>query len=316
MKYARSMFVLRGLVSGLFVAMVAPAVAFYDGFEGNTPAIELTSGDFDPVGWFVADTYAEHQVQVFSTNTIGASSEWVHSGTNAVKFYSSQAKIAKNFDLRTIATLEFWAYIPAASVNTDAFRFGFSGGASTAPNITFGNGSIMYHDGSGWSNIVSSYASDEYVHVKIRADATTDTFTLEYNGTLYDNGGNGYGFYQDTDFLNQVWFTTTGNGNGKNYFVDDVTVIAYDLVPPTIVSFTPSGGNFEMVIDTEAEDVSYVKGSDDLASGSWSNVWHSTNGVDFVYGTNLNYSASDGSNTVIYVKAEDAVKFFKIDVIE
>lgn len=85
-------------------------------------------------------------------------------------------------------------------------------------------------------------------------------------------------------------------------------------LPATIVSLKPFGSNtLEMVVNVSNPSVSYPKGMDDLVVGSWTNVGHSIDGnVPFVE-TNLTYSTPSGQNKVIYLEADEASKFFKID---
>lgn len=71
-------------------------------------------------------------------------------------------------------------------------------------------------------------------------------------------------------------------------------------------------GVFELEISSAAPETSYPQGCTNLASGSWIDVKHSDDpGGPFVY-SNLTYSASRASNTVIYIEADETCGFFRI----
>jgi len=61
-----------------------------------------------------------------------------------------------------------------------------------------------------------------------------------------------------------------------------------------------------------AKERYYPEYRTDLTGGTWTNVAHSDNGVNSFSLTNLNYSTTDGSNTIIFVQANDALEFFRI----
>ena len=86
------------------------------------------------------------------------------------------------------------------------------------------------------------------------------------------------------------------------------------IEPATIVDWSIiSGDIMKLVVDTPTWAYFYYpKTTTDLIFGTWTNVPHSTNGLaPFIY-ADLSYSATEGSNKVIYVDASAAKGFFSI----
>lgn len=95
--------------------------------------------------------------------------------------------------------------------------------------------------------------------------------------------------------------------------IDDVPVSP--TKPATIIALTSVSGNVvKMVVDApDAPESYYPLANVDLVNGGWSMVAHSDDGVNPFVVTNLSYSTVEGTNEVIYLKAEDAAKFFGVN---
>lgn len=209
-----------------------------DGFENDTAASDFAD-DADPAaaGWSVNESFPA-SILVFSTNTTDASSSWVHGGANAVRLRASGANgMSRFFAGSAEVVLSFWVYAPAGmgqggSGSLDTLRVNLRNttGNDVGPNLRFFGGNIEYHDGAAWSSI-TAYATDRYAQVKVIASGASKTFKLEYDGTLYDNGGSGYNFYGNVGLLAQVFFSF--EQDYREVYIDDVSVTCYDLQPPS-----------------------------------------------------------------------------------
>ncbi len=88
--------------------------------------------------------------------------------------------------------------------------------------------------------------------------------------------------------------------------------------PPTeayaeILSIEPvSASVVKLLVRADYPELCYPKSKTSLPVGTWDSVGHSTNGVAPFEVTNLTYSATSGSDFVIYVEATQNKKFFKI----
>lgn len=220
----KSMFMLSGLAVGLLVSMSASAALINDGFEGDTATPDFT-GDYDPASWNVTEDYTA-SIMVFSDTTTGASSDWIHSGNNALRFKASGARgLSQSFTGTEKVAFEFWTYAPAINSGFRTLNFGLkdTAGSNVGPNLSFNGTAIQYHDGSSWNSIVD-FVTDRYAQVIVNADGSTKTFTLDYDGTLYDNGGAGYAFYNNVGLFGQAYFSFSQDY--REAYLDDVSVTA------------------------------------------------------------------------------------------
>jgi len=105
-------------------------------------------------------------------------------------------------------------------------------------------------------------------------------------------------------------------GGGGSDYTFYLLQVAGANDPATIVDWSSLSGNvMEMVVYVPGSPGNYHPESvADLVSGTWTNVPHSINGSNPFIQTNLDYSAvaSNGTDRVIYVKAEDSTGFFNI----
>lgn len=100
--------------------------------------------------------------------------------------------------------------------------------------------------------------------------------------------------------------------------IDELSVQGLPEQPVTnatasVVSLSPySSTVMEMVVSSDGPSICYPKTKTDLSNPSWSSVGHSINGLAPFIVTNLDYSAESGTNFVIYVEADSAIKYFDI----
>ena len=128
------------------------------------------------------------------------------------------------------------------------------------------------------------------------------------------------------DVLTRMDFT------GKSGYVSTIDEIvigtSWDVVAPlaaapgaaVVAGLKPYAGNVWEVAVRIANpwliDSYFPVSSENLVTGSWTNIAHSIDGNAPFIVTNLSYSTDSGSNNVIYVEADDAVRFFRIDAVE
>lgn len=130
--------------------------------------------------------------------------------------------------------------------------------------------------------------------------------------------------------LNDVLTRMDFSGKGGYVSTIDEIVIgtSWDVVAPLaaapgaaiVDSLKPYAGNVWEVAVSIANpwliDSYFPVSSENLVAGSWTNIAHSIDGNAPFIVTNLSYSTDSGSNNVIYVEADDAARFFRIDAVE
>ncbi len=169
------------------------------------------------------------------------------------------------------------------------------------------------------TKIVAHASGDDEIYLK--AYSTSDTIDLsEVSGWTVVGGVTNCDLFAN---MVTLWAGKDDDGDGLyQAAIDEIrigktwesVVPSTVLLPATIISLKPFGSNtLEMVLNVPNPSVSYPKSINDLVFGSWTNVGHSIDGnVPFVE-TNLTYSTPSGQNKVIYVKADEATKFYKVD---
>ncbi len=136
------------------------------------------------------------------------------------------------------------------------------------------------------------------------------TFTLTYDNTVAELAG-------DTIALR---FTSNGGGNSwmPTHWMDNIVVgVPYSgPVPATILGISKLPGNIiKMVVRTpDAGNLYKPEVRTNLVTSSWSDAAHSVDGSAPWLVTNLSYVTQfeSGTNKVIYLQADEAVKFFGI----
>ncbi len=73
-----------------------------------------------------------------------------------------------------------------------------------------------------------------------------------------------------------------------------------------------SSSVMKLVVSSTYPSFCYPKSTASLTIPVWEGIPHSTNGVDGFVATNLDYSATSGTNRVIYIEADQDEKFIKI----
>ncbi len=172
-------------------------------------------------------------------------------------------------------------------------------------------------------------ADGDWHWIVVRYDGGTDAAAYFEDGHYYETE---YGVFSLADGSRKVYI-----GNGTGGMIGDVRIynkaLSYvldggnDLTdgelyaiygepkPANIVNFSMVSNNvMKMVFYTYAFSTNhyYPLATTDLMMPSWTNVPHSKDGADPFVVTNLAYSTSDGTNSIIYVKADDAQGFFGI----
>jgi hypothetical protein len=149
-----------------------------------------------------------------------------------------------------------------------------------------------------------------------------NTVSATFNGTAYDFGSGQTSYTGTSEGENYVMLGWYGDGDpGVTTASFDnlaVTTIADPVAPvihpATIIGLSVfSADVMRMVVDAPDSAINYYPQTVvDLVSGTWSNVAHSADGSDPFVMTNLSYSAAEGTNEVIYVRADSASAFFGI----
>jgi len=102
-----------------------------------------------------------------------------HDGSNDVQF-------EQDFSPQTSGTVEFWFY---HSDNWKNVQFMLQDGSSTyGVRFKFDNEHIIYYDGSAW-NEITSFSGNQWYHIRIDFNCTTDTYDLYLDYVLILNDG-------------------------------------------------------------------------------------------------------------------------------
>ncbi len=174
-----------------------------------------------------------------------------------------------------------------------------NGGVSTIGTLGWGNGGAGTLDMNGGQLTITGFI---------------DTLANTYNI------GDGELFFAGTDVA-----TVDARVSGSNwYFADTKSVVdmgggtirvaSVPLSEPTIVGSSVSNNLMKILVDAPSGGEHYYPvASSNLESAVWGHIPHSPDGLNPFVATNLSYSTTDGSNTVIYVRVDYAQKFFKVD---
>ncbi len=178
------------------------------------------------------------------------------------------------------------------------------GGDCSTSNAYFIVLKIVAHSSADDQIFLKGYSGSDTVASEPTSWTVVNSTNLNDVLTRVDfTGKSGYVSMVDEIVVGTTWEDVAGNNT--------ITPEA-----ATIVSLEPyAAGVLEMVVDAPTPSLSYPKGMDDLVAGSWTNVGHSIDGNAPFVVTNLDYSTDSGSNKVIYLEADKAVGFFKIDAV-
>lgn len=200
--------------------------------------------------------------------------------------------------------------------------------AHAATYFNYGGHPVVYHYDSGTSSNVwteiPEITKSGWVRTTVGLDYQTGYFQIKMDGILLTNalgntssdglgsaGGSWFAMPTAASQLNRVVF----DGHGGN--LDDLIVTMADPFAPILTSLGVfSADVLKLVVDFPnamvlPESFHPLKSSS-LDSPSWASVQHSTNGIDgWVFG-NLDYSATEGSSKVIYLKSPEPTAFFRL----
>lgn len=224
-------------VVGIWVGAANAEVILTDGFETDTSA------------WYVEGVNGASIVD--SPVYEGAKS------LKLIKFDGGAPSLQRRFMNEAARNVEvaMWVYIPADSVAERALDIELrdpnqAGGEQLGPYVLFKGtqGLGVFTNHTGWSAVFTKVADivpDQWTKLVIRTNVLTKRMTIEYNGVLYDNSGQGYGWATTTpSVLGKIKITGPTAGTATTCYIDGLTV--------TEVSGTPSTGllfkdNFETV---------------------------------------------------------------------
>ncbi len=177
-----------------------------DDFEGNTVGT-------DPDGWTVSEdpsTYCD------------VSDNQNHSGTKSVEISDSNSTGHAGFYQMhgglTHAVYDFHIYLS----DTEEVQFYGRENTSGYPIGVFldwYSNTLYYHNGSDW-NIIDSYDTDEWYHIRVVADASIETYDIYVNGELVKDGAQ---FYQSCTSLDYPLFLSQTTSE-PTFYIDDVLV--------------------------------------------------------------------------------------------
>ncbi len=174
-----------------------------------------------------------------------------------------------------------------------------NGGVSTIGTLEWDNGGTGTLDMNGGQLTITGFL-----------DTPANTYNI----------GDGELFFTGTDVA-----TVDARVSGSNwYFADTKSVVdmgggtirvaSVPLSEPTIVGSSVSNNLMKILVDAPSGGEHYYPvASSNLESAVWGHIPHSPDGLNPFVATNLSYSTTDGSNTVIYVRVDHAQKFFKVD---
>jgi hypothetical protein len=204
-------------VVGLLAGSAGANVILSDGFESGTSA------------WYV-----EGESGVSTVNSP------MYEGTQALKlmiFEGGNATLQRRFSNETARSIELtmWVYIPANSVNERTLDIELrdpnqEGTETPGPYVLF-NGSEglgVFTNHTGWSadfTKVADIVPNQWTKLVIRTDVGSRKMTIEYNGVVYNNNGEGYGWATETlNALGKIKLTGPTTGTNATCYIDGLTV--------------------------------------------------------------------------------------------
>ncbi len=171
-------------------------------------------------------------------------------------------------------------------MTNDVFSTEFVNGATLATNGTMGDG-------------------EDYPYFAKISGGTSGTFSQSVDLTEL-----GFDGVEDFDFITVVFARDAVAGSEVT--IDDLSLVA-NMRPTTIVGVSTVANNrVKMVVDTPCPELLIPMVSPDLTEGSWTHVAHSNAPGNPFEVTNLNYSTVDGTNMEIYLPADAAKQFFRL----
>jgi hypothetical protein len=203
-----------------------------DGFENGTSA------------WYV-----EGNAGVSTTNSP------VYEGSQALKlttFNGGVSTLQRRFSDETAQNVELsmWVYIPAGSENDRSLEIELRDPAQTdetpgAYVLFKENAGLGVFSNFGWWGAdftkVTNVVTDQWTPLVIKTDVASKKITLEYNGVVYDNGGQGYAWATTTlNSLGKIKITGPSTGSNVTCYVDGLMV--REVPEPVTVGLLAIGG--------------------------------------------------------------------------
>ena len=312
----------------------------------KTFTLLLNSGGYNQVDWFngivVNGTITAGSASLlgeYTFNDLGSGSDAERFAAALAVTNAAAGAMLSPLGTNTATQLDFAGFnnVPAtvndgigfggSEGNTVAFWHRAEGGQPSAWGIKDDTSATVqplnFTVTAGVSNIVTIHS----VEFDTGGNGTPTIYTLQEAGTARGpevNYGMGGIVYLDTPVIAALGASKTftvymnsGNFNSSHQ-LNNIKVYGTSTVeeifPAAILEFSlDSGTVMKLVLDAPSSLGNYHPESiSNLVSGSWGTVPHSDDGIHSFETTNLNYSTSEGTNTVIYVQADAASKFFRV----
>jgi hypothetical protein len=223
-----------GVVICGFMGTANASVILNDGFENGVSA------------WYVE-----------GSSGVNVAASPVYEGSKALaltKFDGGVASLQRRFSDETAQNVEvsMWVYIPAGSANDRSLEIELRDPAQTDETP---GAYVLFKEGAGlgvFSNYgwwgadftkVADVVADQWTKLVIRTDVASKKVTLEYNGTVYDNNGLGYGWATTTlNNLGKIKIWGPSTGSDVTCYIDGLTVT--QVPEPVTMGLLVMGGLF------------------------------------------------------------------------
>jgi hypothetical protein len=179
----------------------------------------------------------------------------VYEGSKALAlttFDGGAASMQRRFSNETAQQVEvaMWVYIPASSANDRSLEIELRDPAQTDETP---GAYVLFKEGAGlgvFSNYgwwgadftkVADVVADQWTKLVIQTDVASKKITIEYNGTTYDNNGQGYGWATQTlNNLGKIKIWGPSTGSNVACYVDGLTVT--QVPEPVTIGLLMMGG--------------------------------------------------------------------------
>lgn len=308
------------------MANAANVVPYEETFESYAAGFEMPGTN----GWSAAaSSNAVVSASFSSVSALQAYSEpcgYPGGTTNHTKVLEMPGTVTNSFSADANQTV--WVDMMLQAGVLPSIDEGLLGTAHAAIYFNTEGHPMVYHRDvaagtNRWTEISETIGIGDWVRATLGMDYQTDYFQIKLNGNLLTNdlawtsndgsgspGGSWFKMPNAADRMNDLVF----DGHGAD--VDDLVVTTVDPFAAMIKSIEHfSGDVYRLVVDWQTGNqmvppASHPIKTSDLALGSWDAIPHSIDGSAPWYTTNLNYTATEGSDKVIYVKATEATAFF------
>ncbi len=312
------------LVLASAVVNAANMVPYAESFESYAVGFEMPGTN----GWLAA-TFSDAVVStnaasIAALNTYSEPCGYPIRTASHDKMLSVAGTVSNSFSMAANQTV--WVDMMMEIGLVDSIDAGLLSNAQVATYFnTEGHPMVYHYDGGEASNRwteIPEITKSGWVRTTVGLNYQTDHFQIKMDGSLLTNvlgntssdgsgsaGGSWFAMPTAASQLNLVVLDAQKGGG-----LDDLIVTTVNPFLPILASFEYfSGDVLKLVVDFPnamvlPESFHPIK-STSLTIPSWVPVQHSTNGVDWTF-ANLDYSATEGSNRVIYLQATDDTAFF------